>query len=357
VQGPGAAVDAVVSVVAPDQSRVHFAAEAKVGLPSVSAQALVEQALYRTRQSIDWIRQPKSLPAGELHPMVVVEYANPALRNACVRSGVSFLDLTGWASIVAAGPPAIVIHTQGAERSPIVRNSAINRLDGPGASRVIRTLWDISEYPIGPRALAAMANVSPGTVSRVLPALVFYGAVVRNQAGQVVERDRRLVMERWIQDYGFRTSHRSVGWFVAARGQRQIDELLASEAKGLRLRTTGQLAAQNLLSGLGVVPVVPLQIAAFYTDDTARLADALQLHEAEPAEANVVIAEPREADDLNAFVSPDTQDRWLQEFVRLHHGRRSEVLPVTVPQVIADLLTMGGRNVDLGEQLLDLVGR
>ena len=78
--------------------------------------------------------------------------------------------------------------------------------------------------------------------------------------------------------------------------------------------------------------VIPDTLLSVYSEDPSRLGDALRLRRATPTTANVVLIRPRDRSLLQPYP-----------------------LPVPVPQVLADLLTMGGRFPELAEQLFETV--
>ena len=323
--GPGEA-DGLVRYKAPDGQNLSFVMEVKRRY-SGPAETLVDGAMK-------WAEQNR-LPA-----LLAVEYANPALRKACEAAGVSFVDTTGWIWIDGAGPPGLVIRSQGARRSPVIRPNTMSRLDGPGAGRVIRKLWGInSGFPIGVRELAQEAGVAAGTVSKVLPALESYGAVTRDGNGRIVDRDRRLLLQRWTQDYDFRTSNRRVGWFLAPRGLHAVNQKIPTIPKGFRISSTGPSAAPFLLADRDLIAVLPLTTAAYYAQDIDALAEILGVVESpQQAAANVIIAEPRDLND--------------SDLLRAFGGGPSSVYWAPPVQVLADLATMGGRYPELAEQIL-----
>lgn len=316
-------VNGVVSISSPHTQRVVFAAQVRKGSSGGSARA--------TAQTVKDRASRLQYPA-----IVLTDFANPALRDACAQLDVSYADATGWVSIHWPGPPGLLVRTSGADRSPWVRGSSnINKLDGPGASKIIRALWKFNGFPVGVRELTNEAKLSsPGTVSKVLPALESYGAIERDSAGRIIGRSRRLLLERWTQDYSFLRSNRTVAWYLAPRGLDGVFRRLETLPHGLRIRSTGPLGARNLLPG-ELLSVTPLTLAAYYTEDIVATADQLQLMPASrPAAANAVLAEPK---DL------------LDEDLGSPFG--GSVLPVPPAQVLADLFTMGGRYPELAEQL------
>lgn len=288
----------------------------------------------------------EALQAGSalgMPPLLLVDYANKAIRTECEAQGVSYADATGWVTLNAAGPPGLYVKTTGAARSPVVRDGSINRLDGPGASKVIRTLWDLNDGPLVPRGvreLAGEAGVSPGTVSKVLPTLESFGAIERDGSGRILKRDRRLLLERWVQDYSFPKSNARIEWFLAPRGIDPVRKRIPEIPHGTPLGMTGPQVAIQHLGAQGKVPVIPMTLLAYYTADIDGVAAALDLRGApHPGAANVVLAEPR------GPASPDL----LPPFDRT----LPSVKPVPLSQALADLMTLGGRYPELADQLFD----
>lgn len=69
---------------------------------------------------------------------------------------------------------------------------------------------------------------------------------------------------------------------------------------------------------------------SIYSEDPSCLTDALRLRRATPTTANVVIIRPKDGGLLRTYPSP-----------------------VPIPQVLADLFTVGGRFPELAEQLFE----
>ncbi|WP_421742403.1 hypothetical protein [Cellulomonas sp.] len=308
---PGS-LDGVLSLTPPTGEPTSFAVELKLGYPT-SAKAVVQQALMRNRSG---------MPA-----IVATDFASPVLRKTCQNAGMGYVDETGWISLT--NDSGILIRSEGAARAPgsdDPRRVEITRLDGPGASRVIRTLW-LLDGPTGVRSFAANAGTSPGTVTKVLRALERHGAVERDGDGQIVRVDRGELLDRWIQDYNFYSSNAAVDWYLAPRGPDRILHRL--EHVSVPLSLTGYHAARMYMPD-DVTLVVPATQLVAYTPDADTVAAEMNLRPASKGVANVVLASPR--------------DRLLVE---------SGHFPTPMPQVIADLMTMGGRYPELGEQLFE----
>lgn len=311
--------DAVLSIVPPKGPRAKFVVETKLTTRG-SADDAVQAAVLASART--------GFPA-----VVFTNFANPALRNACLERGVGFADETGWVSLRSDKSPGLLLILQGAQQFSGPRQAVnIGRLDGPGASKVVRALWGVT-IPIGVRELAEQAGVSPGTVAKVLPTLTEAGAVERDAAGAVVKRNRWLLLDRWTHDYSFTDSNREVTWLLAPRGVESLDKGIARLPDSTMIVSTGSLGARNMLVGQ-LLSVTPLTLRAYYTDEPDRIARELGLRPSSAMAANVVLARPRDPSLLR----------------RIGYGLVFAVPPV---QVLADLMTMSGRFPDEAEQLFD----
>jgi hypothetical protein len=313
-------LDAIVELTAPAGQRIWFAVEAKRSgsLPTAPLIAMLRELERRT-----------SLPI-----LFVSDYIGPSLREALTNEGISFADATGWVRLTS-DDPLILLTGQGAERSPgPARPSAVVRLNGVAANRSIRALCTMS-MPVGVRELADAAEVSPGSVSKLLVTLSTEGVVDRDDSGRVTTVRRRALMKRWARDYSFTKTNTGVAYYIAPRG---LDRTLTNLRKSKTPATlTGSAAARLLLPG-GTTSAVPLRLLALYTAAPRALADELGLIAADVAAANVVIAAPQDSSII---------------------GSRSAAKPSVAPAalVIADLLTLPNRSDAEAEQLMDSLAR
>lgn len=301
--------DALAVLTGPDGTAVRFAVESKAS--GVSVGVLLPRLREMTAQC-------------DLPILFVSDYVGPALRAALAAEGISYADATGWVR-VSTTSPLILLTGRGADRSPRVReSSAVARLDGIAADRIIRTLCAV-EVPLGVRALADRAGVSPGSVSKVLPSLAREGVVDRDDRGAVTAVRRRALVRRWVQDYTFRGTNQAPLACIAPLG---LDRMLTSLGEHSRPATlTGSAAARRYLPD-GATSVVPLRLLALYSADPEALAAELRLIPADPAEANLVIAVPQDARVLDMPLAP-------------------------AARVVADLLTLPGRADAEAEQLIE----
>lgn len=307
-----ATADGILTIQTPRGPRFAFVIEAKLRIAST---AMVEQAMARHSEPLPTV--------------LIAEYVTDPARRRCEDAGMSYLDTTGWAYL--RDDHGLLLTRQGAQRPPAdpsVKRNRIERLDGPGASRVIRALWN-ARGRVGVREVAAMAMTTPGTVAKVLPALERYGAITRDAAGGVEHVHPRLLIERWIQDYRFRATNPAQAWYLSPRGLPPVfNALTGSEDE---LTVTGYHGAVRYLPP-AIVPVVPERELIAYTPDPEGIAKRLNLRPAAPGAGNVLLVLPRDASlvtDGPGFAP--------------------------LPQVIADLLTMDGRYPELGAQVFETV--
>lgn len=315
----GQRVDAVVDLVAPNGDRVSFTVEAKrSGSQSIAS-------------LLDTLRELKRRSARQV--LFVSDYVGPSLRAALEDEGISYADATGWVRLIS-DVPLVLLTGQGAAKSPSRgRTSAVLRLNGVAASRTIRALATV-ELPIGVRDLAALADVSPGSVSKLLVTLTAEGIVDRDERGGIEVVRRRELIQRWIRDYSFAKSNQPVSYYIAPRGlERTLTRLGSTETP---VALTGSAAARRLLPD-GMTSVVPLRLLALYAAAPAALARDLGLIDAEPTDANVVLAAPQ---DQQILAPPDGQQ---------------PIVPVAL--VLADLLTLPNRSDAEANQLMDSLAR
>ena len=308
-------LDAVVDIVGPNREQVSFAVEAKRS-GSVPTSSLIDLLLVLERRA--------GLPI-----LFVSDYIGPALRSASADNGISFADATGWVRI-ANESPLILLTGQGADRSPRTRSSsAVTRLSGRAAGRAIRALV-AAELPVGVRGLAALAEVAPSSVSKLLVTLASEGIVDRDPNGSVLAVRRRSLIRRWVRDYDYARSNTSIGYYIAPRG---LERILTHLGERHDVTLTGSAAARRSLPPTST-SVVPLRLLALYAVDPPGIARDLGLIAADRATANVVIAVPQDA-----AVLPGA------------HDQGPAIAPAAL--VLADLLTLPGRSDAEANQLMD----
>ncbi|MEO7269729.1 MAG: hypothetical protein ABIW49_11045 [Knoellia sp.] len=274
------------------------------------------------------VQRRSSLPV-----ILVTDYASQPLRRACDELGIGYVDSTGWVS-VSATDPVVTLRSTGADRPPATRKAnAVTRLNGIASGRIIRALLEL-QPPIGVQELKRQAGVaSAGSVSKILPTLALGGAVERDGAGRVVSVHRRRLLERWTQDYSFLNGNGVVFDFLAPRG---LGPVVTQVASLENVTVTGAFAGARYLQS-GTVPVVPPGLLTLYAADARRLGDDLGLVRMDRASSNVLVAAPRDA----SLLTPEAS------------GRASSLRLAPRAQVLADLMTLPGRETLLAEQMMD----
>lgn len=304
-----AGFDGKLSLFSPGGARVDFAYVVK--FPRLPSNRLVSE-LVRLEERI------------ELPVVFISEFIGPRARRQLNSAALSYMDATGWISLVSNDPMVLLIGV-GADRSPEVRGStAVVRLNGVAVNRIIRALC-AEELPIGVRDLADAAGVAPSSVSKLLATLEREGIVDRDEEKSVSKVFCRDLILRWVQDYSFPNTNKSVEFFVCPRGLRYAKNRLAKTDVPATL--TGSAAARQLLPG-DVTSVVPERLLAIYTNKPRALIEELGLVRVDPSAANVVLAVPQAIEILEEPTAP-------------------------TPLVLADLLTLPGRGDSEAEQLMD----
>ena len=282
-----------------------------------------------------------SLPAGPLLALLrersqvsdlpllfVSDYIGPSLRDSLATAGISYVDATGWVRIVS-DDPLVLISQRGSATSPRAGKPAtVVRLNGIATSRIVRALCEV-DVPLRVRDLAHVADVAPGSVSKLLPTLVAEGIVDRVGLGPITAVRRRALIRRWSRDYSFTRTNRRVEYFLAPRGFDHVLTRVGDSAVPVTM--TGSVAARRLLPP-GMTSVVPLRLVALYVSDPDSVSADLGLIPTERATANIVVAVPQD-------------ERVLTQ----------EIAPVAL--VLADLLTLPGRADAEAEQLMDALAR
>lgn len=307
------AVDGRLTLVGPSGQSSGFLVEGKTSVNSVSSV----------------LRYLRELARGLSERLLfVTDYAGPTLRAALEAEGISYADTTGWVRLISDSP-LILLTGQGADKSPRAgKPSAATRLNGLAAGRIVRALCEFKS-PIGVRELSRVAAVSPGSTSKVVSTLTAEGAIERGDRGAITSVRKRALVRRWIRDYSFERSNRSVGCFIATRG---IERTLAKLGKlGEPFAVTGSVGARQVLPD-DKTSVVPLRLLAIYTRAGAAGIEGMGLIPAEPSDANVYLASPQDPDILAAEVAP-------------------------IGLILADLLTLPGRGDAEADQLMDMLAR
>jgi DNA-binding MarR family transcriptional regulator len=218
--------------------------------------------------------------------LLVVPFMGEAGRRLCSESGVSWLDLSGNARIVA---PGVHVHVEGKENR-FKRRGRPSDPFAPKSARVTRWLLVHPDEFHVQQELAAGIGVGAGFVSRIVRRLEQLGLIERDEQGAVRARDARLLREAWAEHYEFER-HALLEGHVAARSG---EELLARASKALA-RARIEHAATGLAGAWLHSHFASFRTVAVYVAElpSKAILDELGFHEDERG-ANVRLALPRD---------------------------------------------------------------
>jgi hypothetical protein len=208
-------------------------------------------------------------------------------RKVCAEAGVSWLDLSGNAHIIAPGLRVIVdgrpdrFKTAGRPANPFA----------PRSSRIARWLLIHAGDNLSQREIARSTGLDEGFVSRLVARLQKEGYLVRDENGAVRPKDPALLLDAWRERYQFSKDTLHHGHVAARSGDallRFVGETLAKQ--GIEHAATG-LAAAWALTRFAAFRTTTLYLA---TDPSTALLEHLGYRE-DPRGANLWLAVPNDA--------------------------------------------------------------
>lgn len=213
-------------------------------------------------------------------PFLIAPFLSPRTRDLLGLESANYADLTGNLHL-ALDKPLVFIETAGAAKSPFAVKRPLASLKGPISGRVIRALCDFKP-PFGVRELAARAQTSAASVSRVTDFLEKEAVVIKEKSGQVTQVAWPDLLRRWGQDYSFLAAN-AVGAYLEPRGLPFLIERLINYAG--RYCITGSFAAARCIQS------PEPRVLWVYAEDPGDLIQSMDLRSAETG-ANVLVAEP-----------------------------------------------------------------
>ncbi len=221
-----------------------------VGFRSFAFAARIRPAAEALRSASNRLK-PKALP------LLVVPYMGEVGRRLCAEAGVSWIDLSGNARVVA---PGLRIEISGRpNRFP--RRGRPSTAFAPVSARVARMLLIRWPNRHSQREIAKQVSLGEGFVSRIVRRLEEDGLVARNPEGAVRPRDPKSLLDAWRDEYDF-AKHSILRGHVAARsGDTLLRELVDTLARRkIRHAATG-LAAAWQWSRFATFRIVTLYLA------------------------------------------------------------------------------------------------
>ena len=149
-------------------------------------------------------------------PLLAVPFMPQSGRERCREAGVSWLDLSGNARIVA---PGLYVYVEG-HRNKFRRSGRPETPFGPSGSRVARWLLMHHQLTVRQRALASATGLNEGHVSRIVGKLVDLELVERDQNGVTVRHPERF-LDAWHDEYRF-DRHRIIQGHIPVRAGESV---------------------------------------------------------------------------------------------------------------------------------------
>lgn len=186
-------------------------------------------------------------------PLVAVPFMGPVGREHCRDAGVSWLDLSGNAHIIAPGVRIRIEGQANRFKKPGRSSSAF----APKSSRIARWLLLHPGEPMTQREIARATDMDEGFTSRIVARLENDGLIVREPDGAIRPRDPDLLLDAWREDYDF-SKHQIVEGHIAARSGETLLRRISEELRSLESdhAATGMAAAWQLTRFAGFRIVV-----------------------------------------------------------------------------------------------------
>jgi hypothetical protein len=168
--------------------------------------------------AIDQVKRSSNVPQDGGLPLILVPYMGPVGRELCEKSGMSWLDLSGNAKIIA---PGLRIRIEGRPNKYRDRGRPPN-VFASKSSRVARQLLLQPQRFRTQAELARQTGLDDGYVSKIVRRLEQEHFIDANDEGALRARDPDLLLDAWHGAYDF-SRQRVVKGHVPARSG---DELL-----------------------------------------------------------------------------------------------------------------------------------
>lgn len=195
--------------------------------------AVVDLAIRRIKAS-----------ARHLGPRVVTVIAVPYMgdtgKRLCAEAGVSWLDLSGNASISAPGLRVII---EG-KTNRFTRRGRPSTAFAPKSSRIARRLLIEPRRAFKQQELARLTGLDDGFTSRIVHRLETDGLVQREKKGAVRVDDAGRLLDSWSEVYDFKKHLIVPGHVTTPSGEDLLPRLHKGLSKGkVRYAATGLAAA------------------------------------------------------------------------------------------------------------------
>jgi hypothetical protein len=270
--------------------------------------------------------------------MVFAPWISPRAQDELRKREIDYLDLTGNVSL-RVPRPAIVLHTQGAEKAPASHRPASKNkpmLTGPRAGRLVRLLTDVRP-PYRATELANHSTLSLAYVSRLLDSLE--DQLVIERSGKVVKHvDWQQLLRLRASTLDLMHQTRPMGLLAPMGVQHVLDQVAARDGvvAGTEILVTGSYSARS---------VAPVAVGG-----------QLMLYTTPNEKWNVVIA-----GELGLLPVSEGADVLLLgpwDSSVLHRPRKYDgAWQVGLSQLVLDCLSGPGRMPAEGEEVLRYMAR
>lgn len=189
-------------------------------------------------------------------PVVAVPFMGAVGRRLCQEAGVSWMDLSGNARIIAPGLRIIV---EGRPNRFTSRGRPANPF-APRSSRVARVLLLRWPERFTQRELFRLTGLDEGFVSRIVARLERRdGLIDRDARGALTARDPNLLLDAWHEVYDF-NQHVIHQGHISARSSETLLKRLADACRERRL----QYAATGLAAAWLLAPFAGFRLVTLY---------------------------------------------------------------------------------------------
>jgi hypothetical protein len=220
-------------------------------------------------------------------PLVAVPFMGEVGRERCAEAGVSWMDLSGNARIIAPGLRIIV------EGKPnrFKRKGRPSTAFAPKSSRIARWLLMHPDQPITQRELARATDMDEGFTSRIVAKLEEDNLIVRDKEEAIKPRDPDLLLDAWREGYDFEKHYIIRGHIPARSGDALVRQVADALAKASMDYAVTGLAAAWILDRFAGFRIVTVYLRE---DPSPKLLESISFRENDRG-ANTWLVVPNDA--------------------------------------------------------------
>lgn len=150
-------------------------------------------------------------------PVVAVAFMGDVGRSVCDRAGVSWINLSGNARIIA---PGVRILIEG-KPNRFKRRGRPSTVFAPKSSRVVRQFLQEPTKRFTQRELATATRLDEGFISRIAHKLQSDGRIERDESGSLKVVNPNILLDDWYAAYDF-SKHEVLKGHIAARSTDEV---------------------------------------------------------------------------------------------------------------------------------------